>query len=240
MTCKIKTRPIEIIVFCLVILFIISLSPLYLKSASAHISESFGQYIVQVGWNNEPALTNQMNAAQVTVVQGSDIETGKPVIDALANMTLLVKYGTITKTLYFLPSTTVNGQYLATLMPTQTGTYNVVLNGTIGNQPVNAEIPLDEVTDVGTVSFPETGSSTGGSDNAAISSQLGTIINELTGDIDDAKKSVNTAAQNYDTAAKSFQGMQDSVDRLYLISMTGIGIGSAGVLIAVVAIMRKN
>lgn len=240
MTRKIKTGPTGIIVSCLVILFIVSFSPIYLKPASAHISEIFGQYIVQVGWNNEPALTNQMNAAQVTVVQGSDIQTGKPVIDALANMTLLVKYGTITKTLYFLPSTTVNGQYLATLMPTQTGTYNIVLNGTIGDQPVNAEIPLDEVTGIDTVSFPETGSSSGGSDNAAINSQLGTIIDELTGDINDAKKSVNTAAQNYDTAAKSFQGMKDSVDRLYLISMTGIGVGSAGVLIAVVSILRKN
>ena len=225
---------------CLVILFIISVSPLCIKSASAHISKSFGQYIVEVGWDTEPALTNQMNAAQVTVVKGSDVQTGQPVINALANMTIAVKFGTITKTLYFLPSPTVNGQYLASLMPTMSGTYNVVLNGTIGSQQVNAEIPLDEVASVGTVSFPETGSSSGGSDNAAINSQLGTIVNELTGDINDAKKSVNTAAQNYDAAAKSFQDMKDSVNRLYLIGMTGIGIGSAGVIIAVISIMRKS
>jgi hypothetical protein len=221
-------------------MIIFSISPLYLKSASAHISKSFGSYIVQVGWNNEPALTNQMNAAQVTVVQGSDVQTGKPVIDALANMTILAKFGTITKSLYFLPSTTVNGQYLASLMPTKAGTYNLVLNGTLGHQPINDEIPLDEVGSIDTVSFPETSSSSGSGDNIAVSSQLGTIVNELTGDINDAKKSVDTAAQNYDTAAKSFQEMKDSVARLYLISMTGIGIGSAGVVIAVIAILRKN
>jgi hypothetical protein len=234
-----KSRTSIIIAVCIIALFSLSISPLHPNPVSAHIARSFGNYIVEVGWEKEPALTNQMNAVQVTVVKGSKVETGQPVINALADMKIVANFGTVTKALYFLPSPTVNGQYLATLMPTKVGTYNLVLNGTIQGQSVNTEIPLDEVQSVDTISFPQT-SSSGVSDNAAISSQLGTIINELTGDINDAKKSVNTAAQNYDAAAKSFQDAQDSIGRLYMISMVGIGMGCAGVVIGVIAIVRKS
>ncbi len=234
-----NTRIVLYVSICVLVLLTFSSFPLNLKPAAAHISKSFGNYIVELGWNNEPALTGQMNAAQLTVVKGSHVETGQPVINALANMTFLVQYGTITKSLNFLPSPTVNGQYLATLLPTQAGTYTVIMNGTIEDQQVNTEIPLDEVASVDTVSFPQTGGSTG-SNNAAINSQLGTIINQLTNDITDAKNTVNSAAQNYETATKSIQDQKDALDRLYMVSMVGIGLGAAGIVIAVIAITRKT
>jgi hypothetical protein len=233
-----NTRIVIYASICVLVLFAFSFSPLNPKPAAAHIAKSFGNYIVELGWNNEPALTGQMNAAQITVVKGSHVDTGQPVIDALANMTFVVQYGTITKPLSFLPSPTVNGQYLATILPTQVGTYTVIMNGTVEDQQVNTEIPLDEVVNVDTVSFPQTGSS-GVSNNAIISSQLGTIVNQLTNDITDAKNSINSAAQNYQDAAKSIQDQKDAVDRLYMISMVGIGLGAAGIVIAVVALTRK-
>ncbi len=210
------------------------------QQASAHISRSFGQYIVEVGWNNEPALTGQMNAIQVTVVKGSHVDTGKPVINALANLKTSVKFGTITKPVDFLPSPTTNGQYLSSIVPTKTGTYALVLSGTVEGQAVDAEIPLDQVDSIDTISFPQTGGSSGGGDNAAISAQLGNIVNQLTNDITDAKNSVNTAAQSYQAAAKSIQDQKDATDRLYMISMVGIGLGASGIIIAVMALSRKN
>jgi hypothetical protein len=224
---------------CVLILFAFSFSPLHPKFASAHVVRAYGNYLVEVEWNNEPALIGQMNAALVTVVKGSHIDNGQPVINALANMQISVKYGTITKHIEFLPNSTVNGQYVASLVPSRAGTYSLVLNGTIENQPVNDEIPLDEVASIDTISFPQI-STSGGSDNTAINSQLGTIINQLTNDITDAKNSVNSAAQNYEAAAKSIQDQKDATDRLYMISMVGIGLGAAGVVIAVVSITRRD
>lgn len=235
---QMNTRIALCISLCILVLFAFSFSPLNPKPVSAHIAQSFGNYIVELGWNNEPALTGQMNAAQLTVVKGSHVDTGQPVINALANMSLVIQYGTITKPLNFLPSPTVNGQYLATILPTQAGIYNVIMNGTIEGQAVNTEIPLDEVASVDTVSFPQTVSSS--SNNIASSSQLGTIINQLTNDITDAKNTVNSAAQNYEAAAKSIQDQKDAVDRLYMIAMVGIGLGGAGIVIAVVALTRKG
>lgn len=66
------------------------------------------------------------------------------------------------------------------------------------------------------------------------------VINQLTNDISDAKNTANDAAQSYAKVAQSFQEVKDTTDTLYVISMAGIGIGAAGVIIAVIAITRKN
>ena len=66
------------------------------------------------------------------------------------------------------------------------------------------------------------------------------VINQLTNDIADAKNTANNAAQSYAKVAQSFQDVKNTTDTLYIISMTGIGIGAAGVVIAVIAITRKN
>ena len=66
------------------------------------------------------------------------------------------------------------------------------------------------------------------------------VINQLTNDVTDAKNTADNAAQSYAKVAQSFQEVKDTTDTLYVISMAGIGIGAAGVVIAVVAITRKN
>ncbi len=225
---------------CALVLSVLSVSPLHLQQASAHISKSFGAYIVEVGWNNEPALTDQMNAIQVTVVKGSHVDTGTPVINALANIKASVKFGSVTKPIDFLPSPTTNGQYLSSLVPASSGTYDLVLSGTIEGQAVNAEIPLDQVNSIDTIRFPQTSGGSGGGNNAANNAQLGNVVNQLTNDINDAKNTANNAAQSYATVAQSFQDVKNTTDGLYILSMTGIGIGAAGVVIGVISVTRKN
>lgn len=233
-------RILVLSVCCVLVFSALSVSPWHTPQASAHISQSFGQYIVQVGWNNEPALTDQMNAIQVTVVKGSHIDTGQPVINALANMKTSVKFGTMTEPVDFLPSPTTNGQYLSSLVPTEPGTYDLVLSGTIEGQTVDADIQLDQVGSIDTVQFPPTTSGSSGSGNTASNAQVGNIVNQLTNDINDAKNTANNAAQSYSKVAQSFQDVKNTTDGLYIISMVGIGIGAAGVVVAVMSITRKN
>jgi uncharacterized membrane protein YeiB len=66
------------------------------------------------------------------------------------------------------------------------------------------------------------------------------VINQLESDINDAKNTANNAAQSYARVAQSFQEVKDTTDKLYMISMAGIGIGVAGIVIAVFAISRKG
>ncbi len=66
------------------------------------------------------------------------------------------------------------------------------------------------------------------------------VIHQLESDINDAKNAANNAVQSYAHVAQSFQDVKDTTDKLYMISMIGIGLGSAGIIIAVVAITRKG
>ncbi|MGI0059786.1 MAG: hypothetical protein ACREBJ_08450 [Nitrosotalea sp.] len=224
-------------VFLLFIAVIVFISPTFVKPAEAHITKVFGNYIVQVGWDNEPVYTGLMNAAQVTIKKGSG-DSAQPVIDALKNMKISMKYGSVTTPLDFLPSSTVDGQYDAVLIPTRVGTYSLVLKGNVESQAIDAEISLDDVGSIDTLNFPP---STGSSSDASVNmGQMGTIVNQLTSDIEDAKNNADAASNSVSNVVQSFQQVKDTTDRLYMISMTGIGIGVAGIVIAVIAITRSK
>ncbi len=67
-----------------------------------------------------------------------------------------------------------------------------------------------------------------------------TVVDHLESDITDAKNSANTAVQSYARVAQSFQEVKNSIDTLYMVALAGIGIGVAGVIIAVTALTRKT
>ena len=235
MTRKLKQFLIPSVLLVLVAT-IVFVSPLSVKPAEAHVTKVFGNYLVEVGWNNEPVYTGLVNAAQVTIKKGSG-DSAKPVINALKNMQISLKYGGVTKPLDFLPSSTVDGQYNAPLIPTRVGTYSIVFKGTIEDQAIDTEIQLDDVASVDTLNFPPT---TGSSADNANVGQVGMVLNQLTNDIEEAKNNADAAAKSVSNVAQSFQQVKDTTDRLYLISMTGIGIGIAGIVIAVISITRNK
>ena len=220
----------------LLVATIVFVSPLSVKPAEAHITKNFGNYLIQIGWDKEPAYTGLENAAQVTIKKGSG-DSAKPVINALKDMQISVKYGGVIKPLDFLPSSTADGQYTAPLIPTRVGTYSLVLKGTVEDQAIDTEIQLDDVTSAAALNFPLSTSSSADNTNVG---QVGTVLNQLTNDIEEAKSSADAAAKSVSNVAQSFQQVKDITDKLYMISMTGIGIGIAGIVIAVIAITRNK
>jgi hypothetical protein len=56
-------------------------------------------------------------------------------------MNISVKYEGVTKPLDFVPSEETEGTYNGHMVPTTSGTYDLVLDGTIQNQKINAKIP---------------------------------------------------------------------------------------------------
>ena len=202
--------------------------------ASAHITKTFGNLSVELGWNVEPALTGQMNAAELTIFTGS---SSKPqyVINAVANLQTTLQYGTVTKPLQFLPSPTTEGQYLSPIIPTKEGTYTVQLKGAIGGQTIDTSINLDDVASVDTINFPP--SSTGSN---SIPPNLQGILDQLTNDITIAKTSADAAAQTAAADQKAVQEAKSAADTSFLIGVTGIGIGIAGIVIAVLAMSRRE
>ena len=81
----------------------------------AHISKTFGNFTVEVGWSNEPSLVGEINNAIVQVNKGTE-SNSTPVRNALSEMYVLVKYGGVTKTLDFKPSEQSAGIYQAEMI----------------------------------------------------------------------------------------------------------------------------
>jgi hypothetical protein len=223
------------------------------KTAYAHITKNFGNIQVEIGWGNEPPLVGLLNNAIVQVNQTSGKNTQTPVINALANMDIDVKYGGVTKPLDFVPSEDTEGLYNGQLIPTRPGTYSLVLNGTIQNQKINAEIPLDLVESTQKLNFPDAGgpssggigtTSSGVSNTAAASNNIGPqlqgIVSQLANDIDSTKSSIDTLTKSNADTQKAIQDLKATNGRLYMIAMSGIGAGVAGIVIAAAALSRRK
>jgi hypothetical protein len=243
---KITLLPIAL--FALIIILAFSFSNAEL--AYAHITKKFGNITLEVGWSNEPALVGELNNAIVQVNQTSGGKNNSTaVINALADMNIVVKYGGATKPLDFEPSEETEGLYNGKMIPTRIGSYNLVMNGTIQGQKINAEIPLDLVEGKQKISFPDATSSSaieggGGGDittaNNNIGPRLQSIVSQLANDIDSTKGGIDTIAKSNADTQKSIQNLKGAADRSYMIGMGGIGAGVAGIIIAALALSHKK
>jgi hypothetical protein len=166
MQIKIALLPVTLLILVAFLVFSFSNA----KIAYAHITKKFGNIQVEVGWSNEPPLVGELNNVIVQVNQTGDKNSQTPVINALASMDIVVKYGGVTKPLDFVPSEETEGLYNGQMIPTRVGSYSLVLNGTIQDQKIiNAEIPLDLVESKQKLNFPDSGNSAGGTDTTTAS-----------------------------------------------------------------------
>ena len=216
-----------------------------IRPAYAHVTKQFGNITLEVGWSNEPALIGELNSVIVDVNKTrSGGNSSSAVINALADMNILVKYGGVTKTLDFEPSEEAEGLYEAKIIPTRIGSYSLVLNGTIQGQNISsAEIPLDDVEGKQKLSFPDSSSSSGSDDTSSnnnnIEPKITGAISQLATDIDSTKGSIDTLAKNNIDMQKSLQDIKNGADRSYMTGMVGIGAGAAGIIIAAIALSRR-
>jgi hypothetical protein len=213
----------------------------------AHVSTEYGNITVQAGWDQEPPLVDEMNDIVVGVTRESDLGNSSaiPVRNALADMNIMVKYGGVTKSLDFVPSQEQEGWYEAKILPTRVGSYSLVLNGTIQDQPINDETQIEDVESTQKISFPETsgdgiGSSNDASNTNLLSGQISNILNQITNDINNIRDDIGTLAESNSNIQEGIQDVKDIADRSYILAMTAIGVGAAGILIAAAALVRTR
>lgn len=195
----------------------------------AHISKTFGNTTIEAGWISEPPLVGDLNSIVLQVSSGASGEQ-TPVANALANLTVSVKSGTITKVLDFQPSPTTDGGYESVILPTRVGPYSLVLQGDIKGQKVDTEFKIEDVESKSIFSFPDSSIDTTNTNN--INQQVQDGISKLSNDIQKSRDDLNNS-QN------EILGIQQSVDRLkagsgisYLILLTTLGISIAAIVMA--------
>lgn len=193
----------------------------------AHISKTFGNTTIEAGWVSEPPLAGDLNSIVLQVSREASGEQ-TPVANALANLTLSVKSGTITKVLDFQPSPTTDGGYEGVVLPTRVGPYSLVLQGDVKGQKVDSEFKIEDVESKSIFSFPDSSIDT--TNVNSINQQVQDGISKLSNDIQKSRDDLNKS-QN------EVIGIQQSVDRLqadsgisYLVLLTTLGISIAGIV----------
>jgi hypothetical protein len=134
---------------------VIVIAPFVIHPAEAHILKTFNNVSVKIGWEFEPPLVGDTNQIDLYVYNGTD-DTAPPIADTgLDHMKVTIQYGGQTKTLSFDPSDDTPGLYTSTVIPTQLGTYNVIIQGTIGGVTIPpTTYPMQEVEAKDKYNFP--------------------------------------------------------------------------------------
>src|SRR5258706_1286462 len=121
------------------------------QTAFAETSITVGNYAVEIGWVNEPALVGQQNGIVVNVSTTSD---QKPV-EEVSSLTVGVSYGGQSKTLTLQPlGEDTSGQFAAPILPTVPGQYTVNLGGKLGTIDVKVDVQPEEVQAADILQFP--------------------------------------------------------------------------------------
>jgi len=199
----------------------------YIDVSFGHISKTFGNTTIEVGWVSEPPLVSDLNSIILLVSKG-DSGNQTPVLNALANLSLSVKYGTITKQLDFEPSQTTDGGYEGKIIPTRIGPYSLLLQGDVKGQKVDSEFNIEDVEPKSILSFPDKSADTSNSNN--IGQNIQDAISKSSIDIESNRKDLNISQNDVRDIQESLNGLQRNLNTSYLILMTAVGIAIAGIV----------
>jgi hypothetical protein len=185
-------------------------------SAYAHVDVFVDPYDIEVGWREEPPLVNQQNAITYKIMKD-----GSGVTNAFRDMTATVKSGSLSKQLEIL-SDVRSGHYYSKIIPTQMGPITIELRGTIAGVPINEQITIEDVEDINLLAFPPTGAS-----------ELPDLVH-----LKNAMSSIQRDVAQIKSGG--VDGSQTDVGKSYDYAVFALGIGAAGVVLAVVSLIKRK
>jgi len=194
------------------------------SSAYAHKTITVENLEIEVGWKDEPPLVGFMNAITFEINENtSDGQSG--VKNAFKNLVATIKSGGLEKTLD-IDSDPQAGHYYSKIIPTRTGSLAVVLKGDINVIPINSEIIIEDVEDKSLLAFPDTAGSSD-QDVAALKNAMSGLQTEVT--------SLKSKISEMDTTSGNF-----SAETAYNFGILGLSLGAAGVILAIVAMIKRK
>ncbi len=146
--------PVRVLTFVVAALAAAALGHLFVTAAVAHERRVVGDYIVQVGFRDEPPIARFPNALEVSVTR---VGTGEPVtgLEQTLRVELVSADGDVRKELALFPSGREAGRYASEgFILGQPGKLAFRLFGRIGEQPVNLTFVSEEVEDPAELQFP--------------------------------------------------------------------------------------
>jgi hypothetical protein len=203
--------------------FFVAILAVGVSSAFAHKTITIDPYEIEVGWRDEPPLVSQQNAITfaITTDDGGGVSSG--VTNAFRDLQATVKSGSITKTLDVL-SDAKPGHYYAKIIPTKVGTLAVEITGTINGVTVNEEVNIEDVESMDILAFPP--SSTSGLPDLG---QLKNAMSSIQKDVTELKSKIGSVGTGSVDLSKSYD-----------FAVFGLALGAAGVILAVIAMIKRK
>ena len=198
-----------------------------MSSAYAHTTIHVEQYEIEAGWGEEPPVVNLPNKIVIEVAESGEKEglrTG--VNNAFKSMTATLVAGGATKELD-INSDPRPGHYYAKILPTKTGSMSVKLVGELNGLPVDVVIPIEDVESQSIIAFPPvSGSSSAG--------EIGAVKNALSS----LQKDVSNIKSNVGEVSLTAGGVD--IQNAYNFAVFGLSLGAAGVILAIIAMLRRK
>ena len=210
--------------FAIVGLIIFGLS---FSSAYAHTTIEVGPYEIEAGWQDEPPIVGILNAITIDVREPGDVEgTSMGISNAFRNLEATVVYGGASKVLD-INTDPRPGHYYAKIIPTKTGSLEVKLVGEINGVEINNVIPIEDVESTSVLDFPATSGSSSGQEVTALKN----AVTSMQKDVSLIKSQVG----GIDTSSGNFD-----VETAYNFGVFGISLGAAGVILAIIAMIKRK
>ena len=198
-----------------------------MSAAYAHTTIHIDKYEIEAGWGEEPPVVGLANTIVVEVAESGEKEglrTG--VTSAFKSMTATLVSGGATKVLD-INSDPRPGHYYAKILPTKIGSISVKLVGELNGLPIDVIIPIEDVESQSLIEFPPTsGSSSAG--------EIGALKNALSS----LQKDVSNIKSNVGDVSLSAGGVD--IENAYNFAVFGLSLGAAGVILAIIAMLRRK
>jgi hypothetical protein len=242
------------------LIVVVAICSIYIAQAYAHETFSFGNLSITPGWEVEPPLINQLNSIEINITRNEAEGNSVAVRNAFSNLDASIKSGGLTKPLDFEPQEESAGLYRAIILPTQVGSYSIVLIGSIDSQTINSELRIEDVDDTAKLAFPllesegssglsaltggpgleETSASQPGSSMVQVQSrQLSPLLSGLTRQINSSADTAIRAEKSSEETRNALEHLEGSVDRAYVFGIVSMGIGISGIIIGAFALTRN-
>ena len=192
--------------------------------AYAHTTIQVDPYEIEVGWQDEPPVVGILNAITIDVREPGSVEgVSTGITNAFKKLEASVVSGGASKVL------DVNtdprpGHYYAKIIPTKTGSLQLKLKGEINGVQIDTVIPIEDVESTSVLDFPPTSSSSSGQEVAALKN----AVTSLQKDISLIKAQGSVASTDSDGGTT------------YNFAVLGLSLGAAGVILAIIAMVKRK
>ena len=196
-------------------------------SAYAHTTIEVGHYEIEVGWQDEPPVVGILNAITIDIREPGDVDgASMGITNAFRNLDATVISGGASKVLD-INTDPRPGHYYAKIIPTKTGSLEVKLEGKINGIEINEIITIEDVESTSILDFPATSGSSSGQEVTALKNAVTSLQKDVS--------SIKSQVGGIDTSSGNFD-----VETAYNFGVFGISLGAAGVILAIIAMVKRK